>query len=90
MFITALFFFFLKRFYLFVFRERGKEGERERSINVWLPHVPPTGDLAHNPGMGPDWKSNRHPSGLQASTPSIEPHQPGIIAALFIVAKIWK
>ena len=26
---------FKKRFYLFIFRERGKEGERERN-NVWL------------------------------------------------------
>ena len=29
---------FLKRFYLFIFREKkGKEKERERNINVWLP-----------------------------------------------------
>ena len=28
---------FFKRFYLFIFRERGKKGERERNINVWLP-----------------------------------------------------
>ena len=29
---------FLKRFYLFIFREgEGKEKERERNINVWLP-----------------------------------------------------
>ena len=27
---------FFKRFYLFIFRERGREGERERNINVWL------------------------------------------------------
>ena len=25
------------RFSLFIFRERGREGERERNINVWLP-----------------------------------------------------
>ena len=29
------FFFFFK--ILFIFRERGREGERERNINVWLP-----------------------------------------------------
>ena len=23
-------------FYLFIFRERGRKGERERNINVWL------------------------------------------------------
>ena len=26
---------------LFVFRQRGREGERERNINVWLPPVCP-------------------------------------------------
>ena len=26
-----------KRFYLFIFREKGMEGEREGNINVWLP-----------------------------------------------------
>ena len=42
-------FFFFK--ILFIFRV-GKE-RRERNINV-----PPTGNLAHNPGMCPDWESN--------------------------------
>ena len=33
---------FLKRFYLFIFREgERKEKERERNINVWLPLVRP-------------------------------------------------
>ena len=27
----------MKIFYLFIFRKRGREGERERNINVWLP-----------------------------------------------------
>ena len=32
------------RFYLFSFRERGREGERERNISVWLPLTcPPMG-----------------------------------------------
>ena len=35
---TSLFF---KDFYLFIFRERGKEEEKERSINVWLPLTHP-------------------------------------------------
>ena len=26
-----------QRFYLFLFRERGTEGKKERNINVWLP-----------------------------------------------------
>ena len=42
-----------QRFYLFSERE-GKEKERDRIINVWLLLTcPPTGDLAHNPGMCP-------------------------------------
>ena len=39
------------RIFLFNFRERGREGERERNINVWLlvaSGVPHTGDLACN------------------------------------------
>ena len=46
---------FFKRFYLFLGREEGKEKERERNINVWLPLADPTtGDVACNPGTGPD------------------------------------
>ena len=37
----VLFLYFLKRFYLFIFRERGREGERERNISVWLPLMRP-------------------------------------------------
>ena len=41
--------------YLFLEGEEGKEKERERNINVWLPLVcPPTGDLAYSPGLYPD------------------------------------
>ena len=40
---------------LFLDRGKGKERENEKNINVWLP----TGDLAYNPGMCPDWESNR-------------------------------
>ena len=40
-------------------------------------HAPSTGDLAYNSGMCPDWESNWGPFGLQASTESTEPHQPG-------------
>ena len=52
--------FFFKRFYLFIFRERGKEGKREgeKYQCVVASHVPPTEDLAHNPGMCSDWELN--------------------------------
>ena len=39
--------------------------------------TPPIGDLALNPGMCPDWKSNWQPFGSQDCTQSTEPHQPG-------------
>ena len=47
------------------------------------PHAPPTGDLASNPGLGPDWEWNRQPFGLQASTQFTEPHQPGLSLVIF-------
>ena len=60
--------------------ERGEgEKERTRNIHVWLSlTLPPTGDLACNPGMCPDWELNQRPFGSQADTQSTEPHQPGL------------
>ena len=43
---------------------------------------PPIRDLAHNPGMCPDWEWNLHPLGLQACAQSTEPHQPGLSVVL--------
>ena len=37
--------------------------------------MPPTGDLASNPGMYPDWELNQRPFGSQAGTQSTEPDQ---------------
>ena len=55
-----LFFFFNLRFYLFISRQRRREGKREGAKHqcVVAPHTPPTGDLAGNPGMCPDWEPN--------------------------------
>ena len=62
-----------------MFREKGREGEREGEKHqcVVTSHAPPTGDLACNPGLCPDWELNWGPFGSQASTESIEPHQSG-------------
>ena len=49
-----VFFFFKVLFYFF--RQRGREGEKHQCVAA--SHVPPTGDLASNPGMCPDWESN--------------------------------
>ena len=66
---------------LFIFRERGGEGEREGEKHpcVVASHVTPTRNLAHNPGMCPHWESNQRPFGSQASTQSTGPNQPGQI-----------
>ena len=68
-----------KKDFIYLFLERGREGEREGEKHqcVVTSHMPPTGDLACNPGMCPDWESNGQPFGSQAGTQSTEPHQPG-------------
>ena len=52
-------------FYSFIFRKRGREREREGEKHqcVAASRAPPTGYLAHNPGMCPDWESNWQPFG---------------------------
>ena len=47
------------------------------------------GDLAHNPGMCPDWESNQQPFGLQACTQSTEPHQPGPVHHTVMRVRIY-
>ena len=47
------------RFYLFIFREMGREGEREEEKHRCVVASHPTGDLALIPGMCPDWESNQ-------------------------------
>ena len=45
---------------LFSLRDRGREGETEGEKHqcVVASRMPPTGDLACNPGTCPDWESN--------------------------------
>ena len=58
---------FLKRFYLFISRQKGREGERkgEKYQCVVASRTTHTGNLARNPGMCPDWESNQWPFGSQ-------------------------
>ena len=51
--------------YLFIFKERGREGgrekhrcAREKHQSLVASHMPPTEDLAHNPRMYPDRELN--------------------------------
>ena len=71
-------FLFLK--YLFLFRERVREGEREGEKHQSVAScMPPTGDLACNPGMCLDQESSQQPFSSQAGAQSTEPHQPGLL-----------
>ena len=74
-----LFIFFKDFIYLLLERVEGRKRGRETS-SVVASHMPPTGDLACNPGICPDLESNWQPIGSQAGgTQSTEPHQQGII-----------
>ena len=55
--------FLFLRFYLVIFGEWGREGEREKEKHqcVTDSHMSLTGDLAHCKGMCPDWELNRQP-----------------------------
>ena len=72
----------------YVFREREREGEREGEKHqcAIASHVPPVGDLAHNPGMYPEWVLNQQLFDSQARAQSTELHQPDEI--LFSIAAI--
>ena len=51
--------YFFQIFYLFIFREGKGRRKRGKHQCVFASCAPPTGDLAHNPGMCPDWESNQ-------------------------------
>ena len=67
-------------FLIYLFLEIGEGREKERETLMWekymdqsvVSHTPPTADLAHNPGMCPDWERNQRLSGLQAGAQSTE------------------
>ena len=52
--------------YLFLERMEGREKEGEKHQCVVASHTPPTGNLACNPGMCPDWESRQQLFGSQA------------------------
>ena len=77
---------FLKRFFVFLLLERGegREKKRERHSTVGeiqqsvASRTPPTGDLACNPGMCPDWESNQWPFSFGDDAQPTEPHWSGL------------
>ena len=70
--------FFKDFIYLFLDKgDGGRKGEKHQCVVAYC--MPHTGDLAHNPGLCPDWELNQGPFGFQACTQSTEPHQPGEI-----------
>ena len=70
-------FIFFKDF-IYLFLERGKEGEREGEKHQCVVASAPNQALTHNSGMCPDWESNWWHFGSQAGAQSTEPHQPGL------------
>ena len=81
MFNFLCFFSFFQDF-IYLFLERGREGEKEGNKHqcVAASHVARTGDVACNPGMYLDWELNQWPFGSQAGTQSTEPHKPGLFS----------
>ena len=64
-------FFSFNFIYLVLERGEGKEKDGEKHQCVVASHVLPTGDLACNPGMCPDWEWNWQPFGSKAGTQSL-------------------
>ena len=83
---------FFKKYFIYLLLERGEGSEKERETNISVQGIhrsiaswmPPTGDLAYNPGMCSEWESNQQPF-LQVGTQSTEPHQPGPSLLLFLI-----
>ena len=62
--------------FVYLLLERGEGREKDQYMVAFC--VPPTGDLACNPGTCPDQKSKQQSFGSQAGTQSADPHHPGI------------
>ena len=49
-----------KKDFIYLLLERGRGEERgEKHQCVVASHIPPTGDMVHNPGTCPDWELNQ-------------------------------
>ena len=57
-----------------------REGEKHQCVVA--SYAPPSGDLAHNPGMCPKWGSNERPFGPQVCTQSRATPARAVLAVL--------
>ena len=75
------------KYFIYFLLERGKEEEREGEKHqcVVATRVPPPGDLARNPGMGPEWESNWQPFDSQACAQSTELYQIGLNVVIHLL-----
>ena len=65
--------------FIYLCLEKGREKERERNSNVWLPLMCPLlGGQAHNPGMCPRLETEPATLWFLARAQSTELHQPGL------------
>ena len=82
-FVFCLCYYFLK----YLFLERGREGEREAEKHQYVlaSHAPPSGDLAYNPGLCPDWGIRLLTLWFAAVAQSTEPHWPGHVCVIIFV-----
>ena len=78
-----------QRFYLFYFQRKvGREKEREKYQCVVASQVAPTGDLACNPDMFPDWKSNWQPFGSQPVLNPLSYTSQGLLCQVLYIYKV--
>ena len=80
---------FVKRFYIFMFRNRGREGEKERNIDQ-LPFThTPSGYQTQNPGTFTNRESNWQPFILQKDTQPTKLHWSELFNSLKCGAELW-
>ena len=76
----------LKKYFIYLFLEKGREKDRERNVNVWLPLMcPQLGTWPATQACALTEKYNQQPFGLQAGALSIEPQQPGLYFIILIL-----
>ena len=76
-------------FILFLEKGRKREREGEKHQCVVASHTAPTGDLAHSPGMCPDWELNWRPFGSQPALSPLSYTSQGLYCNKFLKIKYF-